>query len=594
MHGGWCLQGAGLRIVPARTAQTALPIMQSMTRPSQLLHPHREPVATRPAATVLLLRDTPDNGGLEVLMTRRSGTASFAPGAYVFPGGGIDALDASPETHAAADRRPAQGDLHLTQAIAAIRESFEELGVLLARHTGGPRKGLMADAHDIAAIDRHLPFAAQCQARGLRLAADSVYLLAHWTGDRDLPRRFEVPFLVARMPEGQEPVADETEQFEPVWVRPADALARHEAGQFFMIYPTIRTLQRLAKFVSTQAVLDAVAHEQPLWVSCPRAGLLGGTEARYMEDEMPFGELALVCPDGQIVHPLDWQTERAVPLLRNVQRLTAPNPGVMTGPGTNSYLVGDPATGFIAIDPGPADAEHLDKLWRAAGGDIRMIVCTHSHPDHSPGAAPLQALCVQAGRAAPPILGLPSAPTARAASAFTPDRALQNNELLALMGKAPEGKITHTLQVIHTPGHAANHVCLLLVEDGLLFSGDHILNGSTTVIDPPDGHMGDYLQSLDTLLAASEAHRVEFILPAHGYVLGGSQAAASAVITHLKAHRLAREAKVLAAMQALPDGSMEDWVQHAYDDVPPRMWPVAQRSLLAHVERIRSQQPGNN
>ena len=568
--------------------------MQSMTRPSQLLHPHREPVATRPAATVLLLRDTPDNGGLEVLMTRRSGTASFAPGAYVFPGGGIDALDASPETHAAADRRPAQGDLHLTQAIAAIRESFEELGVLLARHTGGPRKGLMADAHDIAAIDRHLPFAAQCQARGLRLAADSVYLLAHWTGDRDLPRRFEVPFLVARMPEGQEPVADETEQFEPVWVRPADALARHEAGQFFMIYPTIRTLQRLAKFDATQAVLDAVAHEQPLWVSCPRAGLLGGTEARYMEDEMPFGELALVCPDGQIVHPLDWQTERAVPLLRNVQRLTAPNPGVMTGPGTNSYLVGDPATGFIAIDPGPADAEHLDKLWRAAGGDIRMIVCTHSHPDHSPGAAPLQALCVQAGRAAPPILGLPSAPTARAASAFTPDRALQNNELLALSGQAPEGKITHTLQVIHTPGHAANHLCLLLQEDGLLFSGDHILNGSTTVIDPPDGNMADYLDSLDRLDALCAEHSVEFILPAHGHVLGGPINGARSAIAKLKAHRLAREAKVLAAMQALPDGSMEDWVQHAYDDVPPRMWPVAQRSLLAHVERIRSQQPGNN
>ena len=565
-----------------------------MTRPSQLLHPHREPVATRPAATVLLLRDTPDNGGLEVLMTRRSGTASFAPGAYVFPGGGIDALDASPETHAAADRRPAQGDLHLTQAIAAIRESFEELGVLLARHTGGPRKGLMADAHDIAAIDRHQPFAAQCTARGLRLAADSVYLLAHWTADRDLPRRFAVPFLVARMPEGQEPVADETEQFEPVWVRPADALARHEAGQFFMIYPTIRTLQRLAKFDATQAVLDAVAHEQPLWVSCPRAGLLGGTEARYMEDEMPFGELALVCPDGQIVHPLDWQTERAVPLLRNVQRLTAPNPGVMTGPGTNSYLVGDPATGFIAIDPGPADAEHLDKLWRAAGGDIRMIVCTHSHPDHSPGAAPLQALCVQAGRAAPPILGLPSAPTARAASAFTPDRALQNNELLALMGKAPEGKITHTLQVIHTPGHAANHLCLLLQEDGLLFSGDHILNGSTTVIDPPDGNMADYLDSLDRLDALCAEHSVEFILPAHGHVLGGPINGARSAIAKLKAHRLAREAKVLAAMQALPDGSMEDWVQHAYDDVPPRMWPVAQRSLLAHVERIRSQQPGNN
>ncbi len=560
-----------------------------MTRPSQQLHPQREPVRPLSAATVLLLRDAPPESGppgLQVLMTRRSAQASFAPGAYVFPGGGIDALDADPATHAAAARRPSQNDEHLTQAIAAIRESFEELGVLLARHADGR----MAGANDIAALNRHAPFAAQCQARGLQLAADSVFVLARWTADRDLPKRFDVPFLVARMPEGQTPVADETEQFEPVWVRPQEALERHEAGQFFMIFPTIRTLQRLARFDSAQAVLTACAGEAPLWTSCPRAGLLAGKEARYMEDEMPFGELALVCPDGQIVHPLDWQSERPVQLLKNLQRLTAPNPGVMTGPGTNSYLVGDPATGYIAIDPGPQDAQHLERLWRAAGGDIRMIVCTHSHPDHSPGAAPLQALCVQAGRAAPPILGLPSAPTARAASEFTPERSLQNGELLTLTGQALDGKITHTLQVVHTPGHAANHLCLLLVEDALLFSGDHILNGSTTVVDPPDGNMADYLDSLDALDALCAQHGVEFILPAHGYVLGFARQA----IAQLKAHRLAREAKVIAAMQALPDGSVEDWVAHAYADVPQRIWPVAQRSLIAHVERIRALGPGND
>ncbi|GAB2526933.1 MBL fold metallo-hydrolase [Simplicispira piscis] len=560
-----------------------------MTRPSQQLHPQREPVRPLSAATVLLLRDAPPESGppgLQVLMTRRSTQASFAPGAYVFPGGGIDALDADPATHAAAARRPSQSDEHLTQAIAAIRESFEELGVLLARHADGR----MAGANDIAALNRHAPFAAQCQARGLQLAADSVFVLARWTADRDLPKRFDVPFLVARMPEGQTPIADETEQFEPVWVRPQEALERHEAGQFFMIFPTIRTLQRLARFDSAQAVLTACAGEAPLWTSCPRAGLLAGKEARYMEDEMPFGELALVCPDGQIVHPLDWQSERPVQLLKNLQRLTAPNPGVMTGPGTNSYLVGDPATGYIAIDPGPQDAQHLERLWRAAGGDIRMIVCTHSHPDHSPGAAPLQALCVQAGRAAPPILGLPSAPTARAASEFTPERSLQNGELLTLTGQALDGKITHTLQVVHTPGHAANHLCLLLVEDALLFSGDHILNGSTTVVDPPDGNMADYLDSLNALDALCAQHGVEFILPAHGYVLGFARQA----IAQLKAHRLAREAKVIAAMQALPDGSVEDWVAHAYADVPQRIWPVAQRSLIAHVERIRALGPGND
>jgi recombination protein RecT len=539
-----------------------------MVRSAQLLHPQREPAPLRPAATVLLLRDGPQ--GLQVLMTRRAMTASFAPGAYVFPGGGIDAADAA--SHALASRRVGQGDAQLTQAIAAIRESFEELGVLLARHADGR----WADATDVAALDRQAPLAAQCAARGLQLAADQVFWLAHWITDRDLPRRFDVPFLVARMPEGQTPVADETEQFEPVWVRPQEALEQHEAGRFFIIFPTIRTLQRLQAFATVDELLAAcAASETPLWTSCPRAGWLAGQEARYMEHESPYGELALVSPDGQIVHHLDWQTEQPVALLKNVQRLTAPNPGVMTGPGTNSYLVGDPNTGFIAIDPGPADTEHLERLWRAAAGQIRFIVCTHSHPDHSPGAALLQAMC----QGKPPILGLASRPSARANSRFQPDRELHDGERLVL---AAQGG-THTLRAIHTPGHAANHVCFVLEEDGLLFSGDHVLNGSTTVIDPPDGHMGDYLQSLERLAEACDRDAIEFILPAHGHVLGAARQA----ITQLKAHRLKREAKIAAAMQALPHGTLAQWVEKAYDDVPPRLWPVAARSLQAHVDHIR-------
>ena len=576
-----------------------------MPRPTQHLHPARLPAPLRFAATVLLLRDTPD--GLEVLMTRRSSKASFAPSAFVFPGGGIDAADGC--CHAIAQRRATQNNEALMQAVAAIRESFEELGVLLARHADGS----WATQADIDAMNRQGHFSAQCAARGLTLAASDMHVLARWITDRDLPKRFDVPFLVARVPPNQVPVADEAEQFEPVWVRPADALARHQAGTFFMIFPTLRTLERLNGLATVDAVLQACAvSEAPLFTSCPRAGLLAGREARYMEHDSPFGELALVCPDGQIVHPLDWQSEQPVPLLKNVLRLTAPNPGAMTGPGTNSYLVGDPHTGFIAIDPGPADDAHLEKLWRAAGGDIRMIVCTHSHPDHSPGAKPLQAMCA----AQPPILGLPSAATARAHSAFTPDRSLQNKELLTLTRQGleadllhenkllrnqelpalnPRGleadfsyKTSHTLQIIHTPGHAANHVCLVLLEDGLLFSGDHILNGSTTVIDPPDGDMNDYLNSLDVLAGACAEHAIKFILPAHGYVIGGPDDEATTAITRLKQHRLQREAKVMAAMQAQPEGTLDDWVARVYDDVPERMWPVAKRSLMAHVARIES------
>jgi recombination protein RecT len=547
-----------------------------MVRAHLQLHPARIPSKPLPAATVLLLRDTHD--GIEVLMTRRSLQASFAPGAYVFPGGGIDAEDSS--CHHLAQRRPTQDEKRLTQAIAAIRESFEELGILLAKESDG--KPVSSQTHSL--LSRSENFAAQCLSHGLTLSANEVYVLAHWVTDRDLPRRFDVPFLVARMPEEQVPVADEKEQFEPVWVSPSLALTRHAAGDFFIIFPTIRTLEKLQGYTTVDSVLAACANEQPWFHSCPRAGLLQGKDARFMEHEPPFGELALTCPDGQIVHHLDWQSDTAVSLLSHVRRLTAPNPSMMTGPGTNSYLIGDIHSGYVVVDPGPPDAEHVERLWQSCSGDIRAIICTHSHPDHSPAAWLLKNKCAENGLAVQ-VMGLPSSAHARQHSEFMPDKVLQDGEKFVLNSQSE----LHTLQVIHTPGHAANHLCLILQEDGLLISGDHVLNGSTTVVDPPDGHMGDYLASLDKLVEACQQWHVQFILPAHGYVLGNlwnEPYSATDCIKRLKAHRLKREDKVRRAMQALPQGSLQDWLPLAYDDVPEALWPVAMRSLQAHVEHV--------
>jgi recombination protein RecT len=519
---------------------------------------------------MLLLRDTRhgDKPAIEVLMTRRSTQASFAPGAFVFPGGAIDPADE--QTAASATRRNTQSDAQAVGAIAAIRETFEELGVLLARRPDGT----FADESDIAQLDRRDAFAAQCAQRGLTPAADCAFPLAHWITDRDLPRRFDVVFFVARMPAAQTAVADESEQFEPVWVRPADALARHAAGEFPMIFPTVRTLERLQQYDCVDALLAACAGEVPLWSSCPRGGLKAGKIVRSMEGDSTFGELKLVCPDGQVLHSLDWRTAEPVALLKNVTRLTAANGGMMTGPGTNSYIIGTRDTGFIVIDPGPCDDAHLRRLYAATGGDIRMIVCTHSHVDHAPGAWPLQAMCTDR----PPVLGLPSGPTARASDHFVPDRVLVDRELLTLTGSGT----THRLLVVATPGHASNHICLALIEDGLLFSGDHILNGSTTVIDPPDGNMSAYLDSLDLLDSICAEFDVGFILPAHGYVLDN----AVNPIAALKAHRLAREAKIRAAVQSMPGGSLDDWLRAAYDDVPEKLWPTATRSLIAHLGRL--------
>ena len=546
-----------------------------MARTSQFIHPQREPAPLLKAATVLLLRDGPT--GLEVLMTRRSTTASFAPGAYVFPGGGIDETDA--QSHALAKRRSTQTDTALAQAIAAIRESFEEVGILLATHADGRP----ADANDISQMDRHTSLFDQCKSMKLHLRADQVFVWAHWQTDRDMPKRFDVPFLAARVPSNQTPIADEKEQFAPEWIKPADALKRHHDGDFFMIFPTIRTLERMKAYATVDDVIHACASEHPLFTSCPRASInTKGLPFRHMESDLAFGELALVCPDGQILHDLTWQHEKPVALLKNLQRLTAPNPSMMTGPGTNTYIIGTVASGYIVIDPGPHAPQHVQRLIDVTQGNISYIICTHSHADHSPGAILLKELFKSN---APPLLGLPSAPTANVNSFFVPDRALANDETVSVT----DGHTTHTLRVIYTPGHAANHVCLIMEEDGILISGDHVLNGSTTVINPPDGHMGDYMRSLDQLIEACKKYHVQFILPAHGHVMGNWGDGAFNAIEHiqkLKEHRLKREAKIKRVMDSMPGASIEEWLKHAYDDVHPNVMGYAMRSLMAHVEHL--------
>jgi recombination protein RecT len=585
-------------------------VMLPMVRPHTQIYPPRSPAPLRPAADMLLLRDGAQ--GLEVLLTRRAESTQLAAAAYVFPGGGVDIEDHKPLiTHtepaqaatALVARRAGQSDAQCAQALAAIRETFEEVGLLLARHPDGS----WCSQKDIDGLNRQAPFYAQVQQRGWTLAADSLLLQARWVTDRERSQRFDVPLFVARAPSGQTAVVDGTGQFDPQWLRPADALARYAAGQLHTVFQILHSLQWLQDFVDVDAVLRACASDQALWVSCPRTGRLKGQESRHMEHEPAYGELALVCPDGHTSHSLDWQHQHPVRLLQHVQRLTAPNPGLMTGPGTNTYIVGTAETGYIVIDPGPDDTGHIRRIFETTEGDINAIVCTHSHADHAPAAQPLRALVVENTNTVPgdlmgefaslmcPIVGLPSGPNARDNTYFDPDITLQNNELLTqyFRGQDDDSTLKITLQVIYTPGHASNHLCLLLQEDGLLFSGDHILSGTTPVIDPPDGDMTAYLASLDTLAAACDHYEADFILPAHGYAMthcvdskhsGGAQR----VIAALKKHRLKREGKVIAALREHPQASVDALLPMVYADVDATLWPVAKRSLAAHVQRIQT------
>ncbi len=203
-----------------------------------------------------------------------------------------------------------------------------------------------------------------------------------------------------------------------------------------------------------------------------------------------------------------------------VRRLTCPNPGVMTGPGTNTYLVG--REDVVVIDPGPDDAGHLDAVVAAAGDRIKWIVVTHTHPDHSPGAEPLRARL----RPDVAVLGF------EARDGFEPDAPIGDGQVIAGDG--------FFLRAVHTPGHAGNHLCYLLEEEGLLFSGDHIMNGSTVVIGPPDGDMAIYLESLERVRHLG----VRAIAPAHGAVIADP----TAKIDEYVGHRRDREEKVVAAL----------------------------------------------
>jgi glyoxylase-like metal-dependent hydrolase (beta-lactamase superfamily II) len=293
--------------------------------------------------------------------------------------------------------------------------------------------------------------------------------------------------------------------------------------------------------------------------------MIGDRIERFTEDETAYGELELVIPDGRIMHRLDWQHEKPVALLRNLQRLTAPNPGRMTGPGTNTYIIGNETSGFLVIDPGPNDFAHIARIHGIVGSKLEAIICTHAHQDHSPGAAPLKSLT------GAPILGRPTGPDFNPAWKFTPERTLHDGDQIRVGDT--------TLRVLHTPGHTEHHLCLLMEEDEILLSGDHILNGSTTVITPPDGNMRDYLQSLERL----RDERFELIAPAHGHILGRGKFE----IDRLIAHRYKRENKVIDALMALPGSNLDELVELAYDDTPRVLYDAAKRSLLAHLLKLR-------
>ncbi|MDJ0653507.1 MAG: MBL fold metallo-hydrolase [Xanthomonadales bacterium] len=255
---------------------------------------------------------------------------------------------------------------------------------------------------------------------------------------------------------------------------------------------------------------------------------------------------------------------RLTEIAPGIRRLVAPNPSMMTGPGTNSYLVGEREV--AVIDPGPAMDRHIRNLVDSAPGPIRWILATHTHPDHSPAVSPLAA---QTGAE---VLGRPAPSGPHQDQTFRPERVMNDGDRLETE--------EFVIEALHTPGHASNHLCFHHRAAGMLFTGDHVINGSTVVINPPDGDMAAYLASLARLQALG----FKALAPGHGEVIDQPDQAFGGLIEH----RLKRESRVNAALIANPGVTSLDLVPPVYPEIPEQIHALAERSLLAHLLKLEN------
>jgi glyoxylase-like metal-dependent hydrolase (beta-lactamase superfamily II) len=294
----------------------------------------------------------------------------------------------------------------------------------------------------------------------------------------------------------------------------------------------------------------------------PRLATGRGGRRYFAKGDAAYAQLLWTDPLGTGSASYDLLPGVATALDQYVTRLIAPNPSIMTGPGTNTYLIGEREV--AVVDPGPDDPTHIAAILEAGAGRIRWILCTHTHHDHAEGVAAIQSAT------GAQVLGR-AGPDSEYDIPLKLDRVVEEGE------RIPCDSLS--VRAVLTPGHSSNHVCYLLEETRMLFTGDHIMQGSTVVILPPDGSMHAYLSSLKRLLALD----IAILAPGHGYLIGQPEVE----IDRLVKHRLAREDKVRRALrEAGSSASLQTLLPRVYDDVPVALHPMAARSLEAHLDKL--------
>ena len=477
------------------------------------------------AAAVILLRQNTDPANPEVFWVKRSDKLAFLGGFHAFPGGQIDAEDAEVEVRNSPNAETA------TMISGAARELFEELGVLVVHGgqtlTKGQRVSLLDD------LESHrMSWPALLKHYELYLDADDFTYVGRWVTPPFNARRFDTWFFLVNCPPKQEPNVVAGELASGEWLTARDAYDRWHQDQVVAVPPTLHALRTLGAGISPDLV--------ERFLSIPHAR-------------------------GEIARRITFRPNYICFPVRTPTRPPATHTCCYIIHNSKEMLIVDPGSPWE--DEQEALAECIDEMI-AEGRQVREIIITHLHPDHVGGVNVLKAYL--GGKV--PVAA--HAKTAEALDDIHVDRFIEDDDLITL-----EGEPQITLRALHTPGHALGHLCFHDADRGVLLTGDNIVGVGSVLIDPPQGNMRDYLHSLKRMRS----------LPNLSVLLGGHGPAVAAPyqkIDEYISHRLEREQNILEAVRAGAT-TPKEIVERVYTDVSPKAYAMAERAVLAHLEKLR-------
>jgi len=488
--------------------------------------------APKDAAAVILLRPNTDPNNPEVYWVRRSTKLAFLGGYRAFPGGQRESFDAEVRVRNCEDQERA------AMISCAARELFEEVGVLLARGsktlTVGQRASLFDDLES-----KRMTWPQLLDHFGLQLDANDFTFAGRWLTPPFAPRRFDTWFFLVNCPAKQEPrVTEDSELESGEWIAARDAYEQWRRSEIIVVPPVLHVVKTLSEGLNEDLV--------ERFLSIPEAQ---GEPTRRIE-----------------FHP-------------NYICFPVRTPTRPPATHTNCYLIYT-SREILVIDPGSpyedeqiALAQCVDDLM-VEGREVREIVLTHVHPDHVAGVNAFNKhLQERHGRTCQVAAHAETAESLK--NQFPVGRLIHDNEVLSI-----EGEPSINLRALHTPGHARGHLCFYDERTGALISGDNIVGYGSVLIDPPEGNMRDYLASLELMRAL---RNLSVLFGGHGPAIANPHEKIDEYITH----RLLREELILAAVRE-GSGTPREIVARAYFDVPPKAHALAERSVLAHLEKLEA------